>query len=160
MKISSWGQILWKRTPKGGLFHNIDFGQQLFPNYRKFKMTLFKPTQFHMLNICAFLGYHKYRYGTQILSCWKVWHLSFQTPYRTSFYDYWMIFYILIKVEDFVMILKKKVIFFKQFSRSQRFEKSVFSYARCFFVFWEKRPSKTFLLFFFSFQKIVGYKKK
>ena len=60
--------------------------------------------------MCIF-GYHGYHYSTQSWSGWKVWHLSFQTPYRTSLYDNWMHFYILAKFEDFIPFLKKKMIF-------------------------------------------------
>ena len=55
-----------------------------------------------------YFGYH---YSTQKLSCQKLWHLSFQTPYRTCHYEVWVCFCILVKFEDFFIILNEKVIF-------------------------------------------------
>ena len=60
--------------------------------------------------MCIF-GYHGYHYSTQSWSGWKVWHLSFQTPYHKPLYDNWMHFYILAKFESFIPFLKKKMIF-------------------------------------------------
>ena len=58
-----------------------------------------------------YFEYFGYHYSTQKLSCQKLWHLSFQTPYRTCFHEAWMCFCILIKIEDFCLISNEKVIF-------------------------------------------------
>ena len=57
-----------------------------------------------------YFGYH---YGTQKLSCSKLWHLSFQTPYCTCHYEVWARFYILVKIEDFSWFSMKKWYFCK-----------------------------------------------
>ena len=49
--ILFWGQILSKRTLRGGHFHSITFSRHLLPNPKWLKMTSFKPIQFCMLNI-------------------------------------------------------------------------------------------------------------
>ena len=58
-----------------------------------------------------YFEYFGYHYSTQKLSCQKLWHLSFQTPYRTCLHEAWMCFCILIKIEDFCLISNEKVIF-------------------------------------------------
>ena len=47
-------------------------------------------------------------YGAQKLSCSKLWHLSFQTPYYTCHYEAWMKFGILVKIEDFFINFNEK----------------------------------------------------
>ena len=47
-----------------------------------------------------YFEYFGYHYSTQKLSCQKLWHLSFQTPYHTCLHEAWMCFCILIKIED------------------------------------------------------------
>ena len=62
--------------------------------------------------MCNF-EYFGYHYGTQKLSCSKIWRLSFQTPYCTCHYEVWVRFYILLKIEDFSIIFNEKWCFCK-----------------------------------------------
>ena len=66
-----------------------------------------------------YFGYH---YGTQKLSCSKLWHLSFQTPYCTCHYEVWARFYILVKIEDFSWFSMKNWYFCKFDEISKNYE--------------------------------------
>ena len=67
-----------------------------------------------------YFEYFGYHYSTQKLSCQKLWHLSFQTPYRTCLHEARMCFCILIKIEDFCLISNEKVIFLQNSMEYQK----------------------------------------